>query len=306
MHRDVSLSDMGPRSAADGDRLSILSQSPGLQIPLDIQLMSDTELVALTRALRRGFLAYIWLIVPLATAAAALTLGAWAAALACVLALAICKLSAHLYESSKAKQRGLLAKREFCARYHIGSLSVDEAAAVAQLSDDPALPGVILFRAWALPHGGHRFVRIELGEKPSIAVYSTPFLGDLQEHPALLAHTTKVERGLSEAQLEGVNKKLAALWPVAQQPEREQQLLKEAPLAGLPCDVVVLRRGQEPLRTSVSYHGTLAPAPHVASVEALVSSVLELESEIMGRERFALDPLLTGHYAELTAELRCV
>ena len=84
MHRDSFLSDMGPRTSADGDRLSILSQGPDVTVPLEIRLLSDVELIALTDTLRRGFLAYVWLSVPLATALAWLAFGRVAAAVSVV------------------------------------------------------------------------------------------------------------------------------------------------------------------------------------------------------------------------------
>jgi len=296
MHRDSFLSDMGPRTSADGDRLSILSQSPADAVPLEIRLLSDAELIELTRALRRGFLAYIWLIVPLATVAAAITLGAAGAVVAGALAIAVCKVAARLYERGRARQRGLLAKREFCARYHIGSLTLDENLAVAQLAEEPELSGVLLFRAWALPHGGHRFIRIELGRTPRIAVYTTPFLGDLQSHPEVHEHMSKLEQPLSQAQHERLQGALAELTQDKME-HIPQRVVAGQPLDGLPCDVVVLRRGYEPLRASMNFRG-VATLEALSPAETLVSSVLALESEIVGRERFALDPLLCGHYPD--------
>ena len=300
MHRDSFLSDMGPRTSADGDRLSVLSQSPADAVPLEIRLKTDAELIDLTDPLRRSFLGYIWLSVPVATLAAGLTLGAVAAAIAGVLAITACKVAARLYERSKARQRGLLAKREFCARYHIGSLTVDEAAAVVQLADEPQLEGVLLFRAWALPHGGHRFIRIELGKAPRIAVYTTPFMGDLQRHPELRANLAKLEQPLSEAQVQRLWQVLAELTPDKMR-DIPQRVFAGQPLDGLPCDVVVLRRGADPLRASMNFRG-VASLERLTLAETLVSTVLALESEITGRARFEVDPLLSHHYTDLAPE----
>jgi hypothetical protein len=264
---------------------------------MEIRLRSDAELIDLTRALGRSFLGYVWLIVPLATLAAALTLGAAGAVVAGALAIGLCKLAVHLYERSNAKQRGLLAKREFCARYHIGSLTVDENLAVAQLADDPELSGVLLFRSWALPHGGHRFIRIELGRAPQIAVYTTPFLGDLQSHPEMHPHMAKLEQPLTEAQLSRLSDVLRELTPENMQ-HIPQRVVAGQPLDGLPCDVVVLRRGHDPLRASMNFRG-VASLEALSPAENLVSCVLALESEIEGRERLPVDPLLSHHYADL-------
>lgn len=299
MHRDSSLSDMGPRTAADGDRLSFLSDGPELSVPADIRALSDMELVRLTRALRSGFQAYAWLCVPLATLAAALLAGALAAAAAFVVAAAACKLAVHGYERSKAKERGLFAKREFCARFHIGSLKLDQAVAQRRLASDAAIDAVLLFRAWALPHGGHRFVRIELGRTPNIAVYTTPFLGDLQRHPELARHMAKLERPLTDAQQEQLHERLASL-TAADMPSLVPRSAEHEPLASLPCDVVVLQRECEPLRASMSLQS--AAVANQSGAEALVSTVMAIESEVIDSERFAVDPLLSRHYTELAAE----
>ena len=298
MHRDSFLSDMGPRTTADGDRLSILSQSPADAVPLEIRLLSDEELIQLTGALRRGFLAYVWLAVPVASLLGWFALGPIAAVVAGVVAIAACKLAARLAEGSKASYRALMAKREFCARYHIGSLTVDENAAVGQLAEDPQLDGVLLFRAWALPHGGHRFIRIELGasHRHRIAVYTTPFLGDLQRRPDRRALMAKLEQPLSEAQSERLLSVLADLTPDKME-HIPQRVVVGQPLDGLPCDVVVLRRGADVLRASMNFRG-VASLERLSPAEDLVSTVLALESEIVGRETFELDPLLARDYAD--------
>jgi hypothetical protein len=297
MHRDSFLSDMGPRSSADGDRLSILSQGPVVAVPLEIRLLSDVELIGLTNTLRRGLLAYAWLSLPLASGLAWLAFGPMAAAIAAVVAIGGSNLAARLYERSNATHRALLAKREFCARYHIGSLTVDEAAAVGQLAEEPQLDGVLLFRAWALPHGGHRFIRIELGATHRIAVYTTPFLGDLQRRPDTRALMAKLEQPLSDAQNERLVHVLSELTPSKMQ-NIPQRVVVGQPLDGLPCDVVVLRRGAETLRASMNFRG-VASLERLSPAEDLVSTVLALESEIVGRESFDVDPLLTRDYADL-------
>lgn len=297
MHRDSFLSDMGPRTSADGDRLSILSQSPADAVPLEIRMLSDAELIDLSNTLGRGFLAYVWLSVPLATVLAWLALGPIAAAIAGVIAIVACKIAARLYERSRATQRAQLAKREFCARYHIGSLTVDQNAAVSQLAEEPQLEGVLLFRAWALPHGGHRFIRIELGATNKIAVYTTPFLGDLQRRQESRALMAKVEQDLTESQSERLAHALEELTP-DKMSYIPQRVVVGQPLDGLPCDVVVLRRGAEALRASMNFRG-VASLERLSPAEDLVSTVLALESEVVGRQAFNLDPLLARDYADL-------
>jgi hypothetical protein len=80
-----------------------------------------------------------------------------------------------------------------------------------------------------------------------------------------------------------------------------QRVFVGEPLDGLPCDVVVLRRGAEPLRGSMNFRG-VASLERLSPAETLVSTVLALESEVVGRARFAVDPLLSRHYADMTPE----
>lgn len=273
------LSDMGPRSAADLERPSILSADPALFIPPEIRALSDLDLIAATRALNRSVVNYAWTIVPVAAVAAGATLGASAAVVACVLAIAACKLGLYLHERSGAVKRGQLAKREFCARYHIGALSLDEAAARMQLAASEQTELVVLFRAWALPHGGHRFIRVELGAENKIATYATPFLGDLQRHSFASTHMTKIEAPLSAAQAERLRSACADLIPT----ELEQlpgRALATASL-GLPCDLVVLRRGAETVRAGMNL-GSDANMQLLTPPERLASALLDIEGEIAG------------------------
>jgi hypothetical protein len=120
MQSDSFLSDMGPRSTGDGERLSILSAEPSLLIPQHIRALSDAELIAATRALARGLLSYTWAVVPLVTAIVAATVGARTALVSCVATIVACKVGLYFHEHSRAVEVAQLAKREFCARYHGG------------------------------------------------------------------------------------------------------------------------------------------------------------------------------------------
>jgi hypothetical protein len=299
MSSDTFLSDMGPRTAADGERLSILSADPAVFVPPEIRALSDAELVAATRALRRGVAGYAWLIVPVVTVLAALTLGAIAAVVACIVAIAACKVALYLHERSRAVARGQLAKREFCSRYHIGALTLDETAAVTQLAQDSSIESVLLFRAWALPHGGHRFIRIDLGDRNRIAVYITPFLGDLQQSASPLTRMAKLELPLSHAQVERLRAAYAGLTVVEREQQRAQ-FFDAAPLDGLPSDVVVLRRGEPVWRASMNFRG-IASLHKLSPSERLVSEVLEIEAEITGGEKLETDPLLGLDQRDLVA-----
>jgi hypothetical protein len=278
--------DLGPRSAADGERPSLLSADPSLFVPPYIRAMSDAELIAATRALNRSVGGYAWATVVLATLLAGASLGALAAVIASVVSIAACKVGLHLHERSRAVARGQLAKREFCARYHIGALALDEAAAVTQLAHSDHTQLVVLFRAWALPHGGHRFIRVELGAENRIAMYATPFLGDLQRHAYAQTHMSKLEAPLSAAHAERLRSACADL-PGAQLESVPARAIAHGPSLGLPCDLVVLRRNEEILRAGLNLDAASTQAS--SPLERLARTILDLEAEVTGSGHFTPD-----------------
>jgi hypothetical protein len=300
MQSESFLSDMGPRSSADGERLSILSANPAIFVPQEIRALSDADLIAATRVLRRGIAGYAWLIVPTVTTLAGFTLGKIAAVVACIVTIVACKVGLYLHERSKAVARGQLAKREFCSRYHIGALTLDETAAVTQMAEDHSINAVMLFRAWALPHGGHRFIRIEFGVETRIAIYTTPFLGDLQSQASAQGRMAKLDLPLSVVQAARLRDTFEELSPAEIAKVPAHAIFEGAPLAGLPCDVVVLRRNAPTLRASMNFRG-IASIHKFAPAERLVSEVLDIEGEITGTERFEVDPLLRQEAFDLVA-----
>jgi hypothetical protein len=276
--------DLGPRSAADGERPSLLSADPSLFVPPDIRALSDAQLIAATRVLTRSVGSYAWAAVFLATVVAGTELGALAALVAGVCAIVVCKVALHLHERSRAVARGKLAKREFCARYHIGALALDEAAAVTQLVRNDHTQIVVLFRAWALPHGGHRFIRVELGAENRIAMYTTPFLGDLQRHAYALTHMNKLEAPLSAAHAERLHSACADLTGA------KLENMPVRAIAGgefrLPCDLVVIRRDAEILRAGMNLDtATDARSP----LERLARTMIDIEGEVSGAAHFTPD-----------------
>ncbi|MET0386783.1 MAG: hypothetical protein ABW321_12530 [Polyangiales bacterium] len=256
--------------------------SPGAQsslppIPPEIHALSDAELIDASRVLTRGYGSGVWFVVPAVTAAVGFTVGWRWAALSCIAAIVVCRVLIGLHERSAVVLRGRLAKRELNARYHVGGLALDEAAAATRLADTADLDTVILFRAWALPHGGHRFVQVELGADARISLRMTPFLGDLHQLASAQSRMLKLDRPLSAAEVQRVQGLLAQLTaapPTALEPEIQD---------GLPCELIVLRRGQAPLRASMSFDGVTSPT-HASPVARLIGLVLDLEAEVSGRE----------------------
>lgn len=289
MQSDSFLSDMGPRSTSDGDRLSILSAEPSLLVPQHIRALSDTELIAATRALGRGLLSYTWAVVPLVMALAALAFGARAAMLSCILTILVCKVALYFHEHSRAVAVAQLAKREFCARYHIGALTLDEATAATQLAQNDALEIVVLFRAWALPHGGHRYIKITIGTESRMQIYQTPFLGDLLKHATARSCMLKLDLPLTAAHERRLREACAPeSFASASSAHQAPRAIMTGPLDGLPCDLVVLRRGADPLRVGMSFRG-IASLHALTPAELLVSEILEVEGQVTGNERAAAD-----------------
>jgi len=291
MARHTFLSDMGPRNATFADRSSLLSVDPTLIVPEEIRKLSDAELVTATKALRQGAVGYAWAVVLVLTALTAVWFGTVAAVVGCVIAIVGCRLALYLRDRSKGVERGQLAKREFCSRYHIGSLTVDEAAAEAQIARDPSIDSVLLYRAWVLPHGGHRFIRVELGERQSIAIYTTPFLGDVQRDPNALSRLTKLELALSTKHAERLTRMVSELSAEKFVSVEPRPVLLDAPLEATPCDIVVLRRGESSLRASMHFRG-LASLDPLSAPEQLVSTLLEIEEEIADGEPLTGDAML--------------
>ena len=297
MHSDSFLSDMGP---SDGERLSILSAEPSLLVPQYIRALSDAELIAATRALARGLLSYTWAVVPLVTASVAVTLGIRAALFSCVVTILLCKVALHFHEHSRAVAVAQLAKREFCMRYHIGALTLDETTAAAQLAQTSALELVVLFRAWALPHGGHRFIKITVGAEARAQIYQTPFLGDLLKHAASQSCMLKLDLPLTAAQVERLRtaceKLVSSANQSTNQPQQPPRAIMAGPLDGLPCDLVVLRRGAEALRVGMNFRG-IASLHALTPSEGLVSEILDIEGQFTGTERAAEGQVTMAEHA---------
>jgi hypothetical protein len=245
----------------------------------EIEALSDSELIALSTGLDHG-LGPLWLIVPVLAIAAFLAWGLWPAALTCGVTMAACRVVSQLRERSSATMRRRLAEQAFSARYHIGSLARDELQVGELLARPGPLDTVLLFRAWSWPHGGHRFVRIELAEASArLLALATPFLADLHRLPGLHVRMMKLDQPLTAAELTRLRAALAELTPA-------QRLSDAPPAAGpgledLPCELLVLRRGEQPVRASLHFAGTTALA-QASPLEGLVALVLDLEATAAG------------------------
>jgi hypothetical protein len=288
MQSDSLLSDVGPGSGADSNRARMLGAHAAL-VPLELHALGDADLIAATRALHPALASYAWAIVLAATVAAALAAGATWAIAVCVIAIIACKVGLYMHERSRAVARAQLAKRELCARYHIGSIEQDEAEANDQLREDDGIERIVLFRAWALPHGGHRFVRIALGRESRIAMYATPFLSDLHRHPSARGRMMQLDLPLSQRHEERLRKVCSELTPqTTHEPELPRATTVGAPLDGLPCAVVVLGRDMPAAHHSMDFRG-IASLHALSPAERLVSEVLEIEAEVTGTQRFEPD-----------------
>jgi hypothetical protein len=146
-----------------------------------------------------------------------------------------------------------------------------------------------------LPHGGHRFIRVELGSENRIALYATPFLGDLQRHAYARTHMSKLEAPLSAAHSERLHRACAELVGTTLE-NTPVRTLADASF-GLPCDLVVVRREAEILRAGLNLDtvGSDGRSP----LERLARTLIDIEAEVTGAAHFAPDLPVAPQRADL-------
>src|SRR5262245_60934924 len=129
----------------------------------------DAELIRIARAGRSTLGCYVWLIVPAAPISLGFVYGTDLAWLGFLGALAVVMLALHARSKLPAVQHAIDAEREFEQRWNIGASAQAQAEADAQasLAQDVDLEAVVLFVGRSLPHGQHRFVRIDLSRRES-------------------------------------------------------------------------------------------------------------------------------------------
>ncbi len=223
--------------------------------------------------------------------------GSVGTALGALAALALCASILRLRERLPRVRSAREAERELAARFALSPLEQHEAEARAALEASGAPEAVLLFRAVALPHGGHRFIRIDLADASRIRVRSMPFLRDLASVDAPETRMLKVDRPLPAAAGERVRAQLRELTPGAL--VAPAHFVKD----GFPCSAVVLRRGAEPLRATLNLAG-LPQELKAHPCARLLGLMLELEAEVSdGRGRQLVGA--TSRWGDIEISERC-
>jgi hypothetical protein len=236
---------------------------------------SDAELVRAALDGDDSFGCYLWLIAPPLGASLGFFWGRGGAVLGMLGALALCALILRLRQLLPAVRERKRAARELELRFDLAPLEQHEANACAALEQPGAPEAVLLFEGRALPHGGHRFIRIDLAAESTIRVRSTPFLHDLARVEEPQRRMLKIDGPLSAVGAERVRALLRELTPEALIGPRH--FVRD----GFPCAAVVLRRGAEPLRASLNLAGLPAELKANPCVR-LLELMLELEAEVAG------------------------
>jgi hypothetical protein len=244
---------------------------PSASALADLNELNDAELVQLVRLPPDRLGCWLWLApLPLGTLLA-VTLDPGVAALGFCVTLGTAWLSARIRARSPRRRLAELAKQMLAQRFCTDPIEHYEPAARAALRDDPALQTVLLFSGRALPHGGWRFIRIELGQSSRIALRSLPFdLGDIPRETAGMFRCTLPLRAASAARVQAL---IAEIDPA--RPEPPAEFVYD----GFPCSALVLRRDAEPLRIDVNLGGlTREQRAHPSA--RLLHCILDLEDEV--------------------------
>jgi hypothetical protein len=235
-----------------------------------IEAMSGAELVEAARAVADRFGCFAWALAAVVGAVAAVVLEPADATLALSVAIALC-LGWKLGRRYMPRVRfARLATEEFARRWWLEPLEVYEASAEERIGSGQA-DAVVLLIGRALPHGGHRAIRLELsGSDATAEARSTPFLEDLIAGADLARQIVLPETPVQAGDAARLSALLDSLTPERVVPPRT------VVLDGFPCQISVLRRSREPLRATLNLAGSSeAIATH--PVRELCALVLEIE-----------------------------
>ena len=235
--------------------------------------LSDSELVRLARLPPDRLGCWLWLSPFAIGTLLAVTLDAGSAVLGFGAAFGSAWLASRIRARSPRRRLAKAAEMALEQRFCTGSIERYVPAAEAALSADPSLRVVLLFSGTGLPHGGKRFIRIELGEPSRIALRSMPFLHDLEDSPDPAARLFRADLPLSAASAERVQALLDALDPAHLDPP------PHFVYDGFPCSLIVLRRDAESLRVDLNLHGLSAEQRQHPSTR-LLCHMLDLEDEL--------------------------
>jgi hypothetical protein len=264
----------------------VRSGSDAALLEPDLGALSDDALVTQTLPLASGFGCKLVASAVLVSFLGTLVFGARIGLPVLALGLLGAWIAQRMRASSEALQRARAAEQEFRRRFGAEPLAQRLPEARAQLERDADLELLGLFRGTVLPHGGLRFLRVEVSAQPKLFVCSSPALADLQRGAQNMLEIVHRELPLSAAQVA----RLRAL--VRELSESQAQLTQLASFVkdGFPCEASVLARpltqesGTIELHASANLSGLpeqLASHPSVRLLELF----LDLEAELIADGR---------------------
>lgn len=240
------------------------------QRELELRALSDDELVSETLPLTKHFGCNLVAGAVATTLLAVLGFGATIGSGVFVLGASLAAVALRWHSATPRMCRARAAQREFGRRFGAAPLAQLLPEARAQLAGDAELEALGLFRAVSLPHGGLRSIRVELRARPTIAVSTSPFLGDLQRGDLNLLAVSRRELPLKAAQAERMRGLLRELRP--------ELLTVPANFVtdGFPCEAVVLQRGAAELHARANLAG-LPQALHAHPTVRLLELFLDFD-----------------------------
>lgn len=235
-----------------------------------IEAMSGAELVEAARAVADRFGCFAWAMAAVIGALAAVFLDPVDAVLVLIVAIALClgwKLGRRFMPRVRFAR---LATEEFARRWWLEPFEVYEASAAMRIESGQA-DAVVLLVGRALPHGGHRAIRLELsGLDATAEARSTPFLEDLIAGADLARQIVLPETPVPSGDAARLSALIESLTP------ERMNTPKSLILDGFPCEVLVLRRGHERLHASLNLAASSEAIAH-HPVRELCALVLEIE-----------------------------
>jgi hypothetical protein len=234
---------------------------------------SDRELLVAMRAATNDRSWAIWLIVPLATMPAGAIYGEAVALAVLVASVALCVLLFRLRERLPYARAAKQAEREYKRRFRLYELTDYEAEALASLEKPGAPEVILLFSGDGLPEGTHHFVRVDLGDEPRLQIRRALPPQDWLKVEDPEAQLFRYDGPLSDEHISRVRRLLATFTADLLVPP------SHFVLEGFPCSAVVLRRGAQPMWTTLNMSNLPAELYQHPSAK-LLRMFMELEAEV--------------------------
>lgn len=245
----------------------------------ELAALSDEALVEQMLPLAAGIRMKLIAVAVLASFCSALAFGARIGLLVLLVGLVLVWVVQRVRAGTAHVQRARAAEQELGRRFGAEPLArrLPEARAHIERNSDIEILG--LFRGVVLPHGGLRFLRVEIGAQPKLLVRSSPALSELQRGTHSTLELVRRELPLSAAQVERLR---ALVRELSTEPPVQLASFVEH---GFPCEASVLVRGDAgtvELHASANISGLpqqLAQHPSVRLLELFLDFEAELVAD---------------------------